>query len=140
MLTNHKGTRLPRILLAEDDRAIARLIAIALKRTGIPHELETVHDGHQALDSLKKTTDLLLLDLHMPGKNGFEVLEHVKQDPLLRGIPVVVLSNSDQPADVIKAHHLYANAYVRKSPEFAVLCQTMDSLLRFWLQIAISSV
>src|SRR5579872_3429498 len=98
MLHNNQRSRPARIVLAEDDRAIARLIQIAMKKTGIPHDLETVHDGDQAIAAVEKdlarlspfgydTPDLLLLDLHMPGKNGFEVLEYVKRHVLLRRIP-----------------------------------------------------
>src|SRR5579863_2359212 len=98
MVTNHTRTRPARIVLAEDDRATARLIEIALKRTGVPHELELVHDGHEAIAAVEKhvqVPDLLLLDLYMPGRSGFEVLEHVKRHDLLRRTPVVIFSNSD---------------------------------------------
>lgn len=145
MITNYSSSRQARIVLAEDDSAISRLVEIALKRTGIPHDLETVHDGHQAIDALEKTFEpggivphLLLLDLHMPGKNGFEVLKYVKGHPLLRRMPVVIFSNSDQAADVTKAYDLHVNAYIRKSTEFADLCHTMDNVLRFWLQTALA--
>lgn len=134
-----------RIVLAEDDPAIARLVEIALKRTGIPHSLETVGDGQEAIAAVEKVSPagdaapaLLILDINMPGKDGFDVLDHVKRHPRLRRIPVVVFSNSDQPADVNRAYDLHANAYVRKSTEFAELCHTMDAMLRFWLQTAIS--
>jgi chemotaxis family two-component system response regulator Rcp1 len=73
----------------------------------------------------------------MPGKNGFDVLEYVKRHPQLRRIPVVIFSNSDRPADVNRAYDLHANAYVRKNTEFADLCHTMDTILRFWLQTSI---
>jgi chemotaxis family two-component system response regulator Rcp1 len=144
MDTNHRHTRPARIVLAEDDRAIAHLIEIAMKRTGIPHDLETVHDGHQAIAALEKksavgyrTPDLLLLDLHMPGKNGFEVLEYVKRNSRLQRIPVVMFSNSRLSDDVAKAYELHVNAYVHKNTDFADLCHTTDTILRFWLQTAI---
>lgn len=149
MFTNYKRNRPARVVLAEDDRAIARLIEIALKRTGIPHDLETVHDGHQAIEAVEKdiaklspfgfeTPDLLLLDLHMPGKDGFQVLEYLKRHVLLRRIPVVMFSNSDRACDVAKAYDLHVNAYVRKNTEFAEMCRTLDTILRFWLLTAIS--
>jgi|ERR1700722_12133089 chemotaxis family two-component system response regulator Rcp1 len=146
MVMNHKHTRPARIVLAEDDRAIAHLIEIAMKRTGIPHDLETVHDGHQAIDALEKksavgyrTPDLLLLDLHMPGKNGFEVLQYVKGHSRLQRIPVVMFSNSSLADDVTKAYELHVNAFVQKNTDFADLCRTADAILRFWLQTAILS-
>jgi DNA-binding response OmpR family regulator len=139
MIPNYRRARPARIVLAEDDRALAGLIGIAMKRTGIVHDLETVHDGHQAIAAMEsKTPDLLLLDLHMPGKNGFEVLEHIKRHTRLRRTPVVMFSNSDLSADVIRAYDLHVNAYVRKTIEFADLCHTMDTILHFWLQTAMS--
>jgi chemotaxis family two-component system response regulator Rcp1 len=141
MFKSQKRTGTARIVLAEDDRATARLIEIAMKRTGIPYDLETVHDGDNAIVAIEKTSpaapDLLLLDVHMPGRSGFEVLEYVKKHVRLRRIPVVMFSNSDLETDVTKAYDLHANAYVRKNSDFADLCQTMDAVLRFWLQTAV---
>jgi DNA-binding NarL/FixJ family response regulator len=59
---------------------------------------------------------------------------------LLRRIPVVMFSNSDVPGDVTRAYDLHVNAYVRKSTDFADLCNTMDTILRFWLHTAIAAV
>jgi CheY-like chemotaxis protein len=141
MFKSQKRTGTARIVLAEDDRATARLIEIAMKRTGIPYDLETVHDGDNAIVAIEKTSpaapDLLLLDVHMPGRSGFEVLEYVKKHVRLRRIPVVMFSNSDLETDVTKAYDLHANAYVRKNSDFADLCHTMDAVLRFWLQTAV---
>lgn len=119
---------------------IACLIEIALKRTGVPLSIETVHDGCQAIAVVEnRPPDLLLLDLHMPGRNGFEVLEHLKQHAELRRVPVVMFSSSDAAADVTKAHDLHVNAYVRKNMEFAELCRIMDKIVHFWLQTAVGS-
>lgn len=145
MLTNYRRTRPARIVLAEDDRTIARLIEIALQRTGVPHELQIVYDGDAAIAALEKTSsiwndspDLLLLDLHMPGKNGFEVLECVKWRDQLRRIPVVMFSNSDLAADVNRAYDLHANAYVIKHPNLPDLCRSLDAILDFWLKTAMT--
>jgi len=139
MVISYRRARPARIVLAEDDRALAGLIGIAMKRSGIVHDLETVHDGHRAIAAMEADTpDLLLLDLHMPGKNGFEVLEHIKRHTRLRRTPVVMFSNSDLSADVTRAYDLHVNAYVRKTVEFADLCDTMDTILHFWLQTAMS--
>jgi chemotaxis family two-component system response regulator Rcp1 len=138
MVTNYMRTGPARIVLAEDDRAIACLIEIALKRTKIPHELEIVHDGLQAIAAVETPTDLLLLDLYMPGKDGFEVLQYLKQHEQLRRMPVIMFSNSDLAAHVTKAYDLSVNAFVRKNTDFGELCHTIDMILRFWLQIAVA--
>lgn len=127
-------------MLAEDDRALAGLTAIAMKRTGILHDLETVHDGTYAIAAMEAASpDLLLLDLHMPERNGFEVLEHIKRHAQLRRVPVVMFSHSDLNADVAKAYDLHVNAYVKKAVEFTDLCRTMKTVLHFWLETAVTS-
>jgi CheY-like chemotaxis protein len=143
MSPTYKRDRPARIVLVDDDRTTSRLIEIALRRTGVPLDLQIVHDGDDAIAALETISppwndipDLLLLDLHMPGKNGFEVLEYVKQHEHLRRIPVVMFSNSEVAADVNRAYDLHVNAYVRKSVEFAELCITIDTILHFWLRTA----
>ena len=146
MITKYVS-RSTRIVLAEDDRTIARLIEVALQRTGVPHELTVVHDGDEAIAALEQShsawkdgTDLLLLDLHMPRKNGFEVLQHLKASEHLRRIPVVMFSSSERPEDVNKAYDLHVNAYVFKEPHFADLARSVDTILQFWLRTAMSPV
>jgi chemotaxis family two-component system response regulator Rcp1 len=146
MFRNNQSARPARILLAEDDRGTARLIQIALQETGIPHVLETVYDGDQAIVTLEKNSpsgrkapDLMLLDLHMPGKDGFEVLEYVKRHTSLRRIPVIIFSSSDHASDVARAYDLHVNAYVRKDTDFDDLCNHANAMLRFWLQTATTS-
>ena len=127
-----------RIVLAEDDQVTARLMEIALKRTGIPLQIQTVYDGGHAISAVEDClADLLLLDLHLTGKNGFEVLEHVKRNDALRRMPVLMFSNSDQAADARKAYDLHVNAYIRKSTEFPELCRIMEKTVHFWLQTAV---
>ena len=138
MITTPRQAGPASIILAEDDRTLARLMEIALKRTAIPHELQIVHDGNQAIEALaEKTPDLCLLDLYMPGKDGFEVLEHVRHHERLRRVPVVMLSSSQAAKDVNRAYDLHVNAYVLKQTDFSELCSTLDSILHFWLRTAI---
>jgi two-component system response regulator len=142
MFKNYWRNRPARIVLAEDDRASARLIEIALERTAISHELQVVHDGDQAIAALEQSpefTDLLLLDLYMPGKTGFDVLEYVKGHEYLRRIPVVMFSSSELPADIARAYDLHVNAYVVKSANLQDLCRSVDNILQFWLQTAMKS-
>ena len=140
MINSSSGKRPPRVLLAEDDRSTARLIEVALQRAGVLHDLHIVGDGDAAIAALERDStiiDLLLLDLYMPGKNGFEVLEYVKRQEHLRRIPVVVFSSSETPEDVNRAYDLHANAYVFKNPSFHDMCRSVDATLQFWLRTAI---
>jgi CheY-like chemotaxis protein len=143
MTTDYWRGRQARILLAEDDRTTASLIKIALQRTGVPHDLEMVHDGDSAIAALARQesiADLLLLDLHMPGKDGFEVLQHVKGHERLRRIPVVMFSSSEIADDINRAYDLQANAYVVKRSDFTELCRSLEVVLQFWLRTAAISV
>jgi CheY-like chemotaxis protein len=115
------------IILAVDDEHDAHFLlkrAFRQSETGIP--LISLTNGDEAVEYLagkKQYNDrtafplpsLLLLDLKMPGKNGFEVLEFIRENPELQDIPVVVFSCSDEKADVIRAYALGCHAYVRKA-------------------------
>jgi len=102
--------------------------------------LEIAFDGAPAIAAVEaRAPDLLLLDLNMPGKNGFEVLRHLKSHAELRRIPVVMLSNSEAAADIKQAYDLHVNAYVRKDTDFAEMCRMMDKIVQFWLETAVTS-
>ncbi len=103
-----------KILLAEDDRLICRAYEASLKQEGF--DVVCAHDGEEALQKLGEfTPDLILLDLIMPNKNGFEFLEAIKPDAKLKKIPVIVLSNLGQESDIERAKALGAVGYLIKS-------------------------
>lgn len=103
-----------KILLAEDDRLICRAYEASLKQEGF--EVVLAGDGEEALQKISDfTPDLILLDLIMPNKNGFEFLEAIKPDAKLKKIPVIVLSNLGQDSDVERAKALGAVDYLIKS-------------------------
>lgn len=103
-----------KILLAEDDRFISRVYKDSLEQNGFEVVLAT--DGETALQRIKEDgLDLILLDLIMPVKNGFEVLEEMKMDNKLKKIPVMVLSNLGQDSDIQKSKELGVVDYLIKS-------------------------
>lgn len=103
-----------KILLAEDDRFLAKTLVNELTRDGL--EVVHVHNGDQALGAIKGSKiDLVVLDLMMPQKNGFEFLSEKKLDKSIADIPVIVLSNLDQDSDREKALGLGATAYLVKA-------------------------
>ena len=107
-------TKQPTILLAEDDRFISRAYADGLGRAGFTVVLAT--DGNEALQKMKASRpDLLLLDLIMPLKSGFEVMEAMRADQELKTIPVIVLSNLGQESDMAQAKTLWVVDYCIKS-------------------------
>ena len=103
-----------RILLAEDDRFLRKAAESALARSG--YTVVTAVDGDEALARARDSApDLILLDLIMPGRNGFDVLHALKSDAATKAIPVIVLSNLGQEGDVQRALSLGAVAYCIKA-------------------------
>lgn len=102
------------ILVAEDDRFYANIYRIKLTKEG--YEVAVVGNGAMALAlAQRKTPDLILLDLIMPVKDGFETLKELKADPKLKDVKVLVLSNLGQVDDIQKARDLGAVDYLIKS-------------------------
>lgn len=102
------------ILVAEDDKFYANIYQVKLAKEG--YEVRVAEDGEQTLSEMKKRKpDLLLLDLIMPVKDGFEVLREMKADSILKDIKVLVLSNLGQEEDIKKAKDLGADDYLVKT-------------------------
>jgi DNA-binding response OmpR family regulator len=103
-----------RILVVEDDEFLRELIVGKLKREGF-HVSEAIN-GKAGLQKMKEDMpQLVLLDLILPGFNGFEVLSHIQGDPSIANIPVVVLSNLGQKEDIDRARELGAKGYLVKA-------------------------
>ncbi len=104
----------PYILLVEDDRFISRAYKDGLEQSGF--DVATAADGVIAMESVKtRMPQLILLDLIMPEKDGFEVLAELKMNTTLKHIPVIILSNLGQSSDIQKAKDLGAVDYVIKA-------------------------
>ncbi|MFZ2650920.1 MAG: response regulator [Burkholderiaceae bacterium] len=129
------------ILLVEDNPADARLVREALAEGDVGVELHWVSGGESALEFLRRgaafpaapTPDLVLLDLNLPGLSGQEVLNEMKGDPVLRSIPVVVLTSSAAPQDISDAYHAHANSYVVKPANFECFIAIMAIIRSYWL-------
>lgn len=103
-----------KILLVEDDPFLVTLLKAKLSREGF--EILHAKDGQEAIDILRKgKPDLILLDIILPQKSGFEVLEEVRSDPQLRGIPVIIISNLGQTGDIEKGKELGVIEYFVKA-------------------------
>ena len=102
------------VLLVEDDRFLRKAAEAMLRRNGFT--VRTAADGDEGLRSAQaERPDIILLDLIMPKLQGFEVLERLKADDATASVPVVILSNLGQEADVVKAMTAGAAAYFIKS-------------------------
>ena len=103
-----------KIIIIEDDHFFQNFYSNKLKEQG--YEVEIASDGQEGIDKMKIfAPDLVLLDLIMPVKDGFKVLEELNADPTMSKFPVVVFSTLGQESDVKKAIGLGAKAYINKS-------------------------
>jgi CheY-like chemotaxis protein len=126
------------ILLVEDDPGHAVLIEKNLRRGGNANTLVTVNDGQKAVDFLLKragytddtnpTPLVILLDLNMPSLDGYQVLKIIKNDERTRQIPVIMLSTTDNPAEVAKCYELGCNVYVTKPVEYEAFSKAIQNL------------
>lgn len=128
------------ILLVEDNDGDQLLTKKALGRTKLAHDLYVVSDGVHALDFVFQRgeyahaprPDLVLLDLNLPRVDGVQVLAELKHDPVLRRIPVIVLTSSAAESDIVTSFTTHANSYMVKPGTPDELAQAMSSLGEFW--------
>jgi len=103
-----------KILVIEDEEIMYTLLKRKLTNEG--YDVSVAIDGEEGLEKMRKARpDLVLLDIIMPRKGGFEVMEEMQSDKDLRGIPVVVISNSGQPVELDKAKELGAKDWLIKT-------------------------
>ncbi len=132
------------ILLVEDSDTDALFATEAFSECRLAHRFHVVEDGVKAITFLRREAPysasprphLILLDLNLPKKNGFEVLAEIKADESLRMIPVIVLTSSSADNDVLRSYQLHANAYVTKPPGLDSYAETVASIERFWFSSA----
>ncbi|TBR58308.1 response regulator [Mastigocladus laminosus UU774] len=133
------------ILLVEDDPNDIFLIERAFRRANLHHPIYVVKDGDEAVmylggqDCYEEREKyplpaLILLDLKLPRRSGLEVLEWLKQQPLLKRIPVVVLTSSRENIDVDRAYDMGVNSYLIKPVAFNALQEMMQALNSYWLK------
>lgn len=133
------------ILMAEDDEDDRMLAREALRESRVLNNLLFVEDGVELLNYLHRKgkyadessyppPSLILLDLNMPRMDGREALAHIKSDPALRAIPVVILTTSKAEEDMIKGYDLGAASYITKPVNFRNLVELMKALGQYWIE------
>ena len=134
------------ILLVEDDPGDQELTRRALKHDSIHVDLRIANDGVQAMEYLTRqgefedpasspTPDLILLDLNMPKRNGREVLGDLKEHEHLSRIPVVVLTTSEQEADILRSYDLGCNSYIQKPVDIDQFTESVRRLGTYWFNV-----
>jgi two-component system, response regulator len=124
------------ILLAEDNAEDAEMTLRALKRNNLANRVHWVKDGAEALDYLLGTSQLpklVLLDIKMPKVDGIEVLRRLKENPAMRGIPVVVMTSSNEERDVVDSYRLGVNSYIVKPVQFDAFMETVAKIGLYWV-------
>ena len=132
----------PRILLVEDSPMDAELTLKALASSHLCDDVLHVQDGAEALDFLYRRGSfaqhpasqpaVVLLDLKMPRIDGIEVLRQVKSDPVLKTIPIVVMTSSREQQDVVETYESGVNAYVVKPVKFESFMDAVQQVGAFW--------
>lgn len=136
---NHKAT----ILMADDDPDDQILLQEALRENNIPNLVCFVENGEELLDFLTKkgkfegsdcaVPGLILLDLNMPKMDGRQALKLIKADPVLKKIPVVVLTTSKADSDILECYNLGVNSFVSKPVNFQDLVAVTREISNYWL-------
>jgi CheY-like chemotaxis protein len=143
---DHHGRALT-ILLADDDEEDRELARDALQDSRLANEMKFVVDGQDLLDYLRREGQyagpkvdaprpgIILLDLNMPKKDGREALTDIKADKSLRQIPVVVLTTSNDEADIFRTYDLGVSSFITKPVTFSGLVEVMRTWARYWFEI-----
>jgi chemotaxis family two-component system response regulator Rcp1 len=131
------------VLLVEDSPGDVRLTVEAFKTAKVHINLRVVYDGAEAMEYLKRVgkyadalrSDLVLLDLNLPKKDGREALGEIKGNPALLTISVVILTTSAAEVDILRSYQLHANCYITKPVDLIGFLEVVKSIDDFWLSV-----
>ncbi|GAB4054142.1 response regulator [Spirosoma litoris] len=139
----HRKLTTMTILIADDDTDDRLFMDKALRQSGYTQNVQFVEDGEELMEYLRQEgryneenapwPNLLILDLNMPRKNGFQALNEIKDDPKLRRLPVVVMTTSSADEDVLKTYNLGVNSFVTKPFNFNRLVEMVSALKTYWI-------
>lgn len=135
--------KLINILLIEDNEGDILLIKDGLEETKQPIRLSIIKDGSEGIDYLGKSgkyvnavlPELILLDVNLPKKNGYEVLEYIKTNDKLKHIPVIMLTTSSSEKDINYAYALCANCIITKQMEVNKFMNDIAAIANFWISV-----
>lgn len=138
-------TRVAEILLVEDNEDDVFLTREAFEAAHLRVNLSHVDNGEKCLQFLRKqgpyadaaTPDLILLDMHMPVMDGYEVLSEIVKDAKLHHLPVVVLTTSYEAEDIRKMYGLRCSSYITKPVDFDSFTKAISQLAGYWLTVVV---
>ena len=131
------------VLLCEDNPGDIYLIEKSFHRSKISYNIDRVVTGNNVMAYLRQEDsyryasrpDILLLDLNLPGKHGFEILQEIKADPSLKTIPIVILTSSKARKDVLTSYRLQASCYIVKPSDLQAFLKAIRQIENFWLSL-----
>lgn len=131
------------ILLIDDHPADAKLFEHALQQIETRARLYWVATAEEGLEFLTQEgrfagvgrVRLVVSDLSMPGMDGLEFLVHLRKNPALAATPVVIMSSSRSPRDILRSYQQGANSYITKPMSLEAFVATIGTLVRYWLDI-----
>jgi two-component system response regulator len=131
---------IPSIVLVEDNPDDVELMMRAFRAENIRCDIRVASDGAAAIELLLGSSGVpppavVLLDLKLPGLDGFHVLRRLRSDPKTWNLPVVILTSSLEPGDLTEAYRLGANSYVRKPTAFRDLLEAAQQIASYWVQL-----
>jgi len=132
-----------RILVVDDDLQDQVLLVQLLKQAIPDCHIDNAANGQEAMHYLEKAIQLpslILLDIFMPLKDGFQVIEEVKNNPRLRPIPILALTVSSASTDILKSYNLGVNAYLVKPATEEELNQFVQTIYVYWLNNVVNPV
>ena len=134
----------PRLFVVEDNPADVRLVREGVDAIDMELRVEVINSGQQAAERLtaieaddpEDHPELILLDLNLPGRSGFDLLRTVRNETAFRNVPVVIVSSSENADDIERAYELAANAYVTKPADPDDYIGMIDATVDFWIGTA----
>ena len=132
------------ILLVEDNPDEEKLAMIAFQKSGLKETVEVARDGQEAVDymlaqgdyqgrNVKDLPGVIFLDINLPKLSGIEVLRILRTDPRTKHVPIVLLTSSDEPQDMIDGYESGANSYIHKPFDFHEFVLQIKTLGNYWI-------
>ncbi|MCE9507798.1 MAG: response regulator [Alphaproteobacteria bacterium] len=134
------------LLIVEDNEEDYEAITRAFKKVHLPNPIFWCKSGQEVLDFLRRAgpsdnkkplLGLILLDLNMPGLDGRQTLQAIKEDATLKRIPVVIFTTSSNERDVQGCYQMGANAYIQKPSSFQDMIRVAESIKNYWFETAL---
>lgn len=123
------------ILFIEDDVVETMKIDRVIQKLGLTHRIQKINNGLGALELLNKKEnlpDIILLDLNMPKMNGIEFLSVLKKDKVLKYIPIIILTTSNNKKDLLECYKIGISGYIIKPLKYSEYVDKIEKVLSYW--------